>query len=330
MSAATLSAEDMMMSVDDVLGLSEVMSGEYETEVRKFNLQSELNILLANFADSAGSKSIELHVDNRLPSQQVIEADQDKVSHVLRHMIGNAIKFSTGGDVWVKMELRGETQVCVSVADSGPGIPEAKIDELLSPFKQSDGSFSRRHQGMGIGLAICRAYADSVAGEFVLLNRPEGGLLAQFIFPFQSSRGVESLDQPLVNLEGNWNTAGFRVLVVEDNPINQMVLKGFLAKLGCAVETANNGEEALGKLTSQFDLVFMDCQMPVLDGFEATRKIRAMSEPEKSVPIIAVTANAMVADRNKCFQAGMNGYLKKPVNFSTIAGEVHRYAKTVA
>src|SRR5690606_10877307 len=206
----------------------------------------------------------------------------------------------------------------VLVQDSGPGIPPQELAELMRPFRQLDGSFSRPHQGMGIGLATCNAIARLLHGQLSLRNRPSGGLEVDFVFPVQFA-DAPVLSTPAPAAENAQRNRSGVVMVVEDNLVNLLVLKGYLKHMGYSVLGARNGQQALDLMQSRLiDLVLMDCQMPVMDGFEATRRIRRLPEPLCATPIVALTANAMEADRQKCFQTGMNGFLKKPVEMDEV------------
>ncbi|RLT94502.1 response regulator [Ketobacter sp.] len=333
--AATRSAGAMMLSIDDILELSEIMSGREQVEVAAVRLRPLLDKLLVTYRPELESKGLTLECRFEEVVDQLLECDEKKVGHVIRHLLSNAIKFSPEGEIVVSVSripaYRGSAErVSVVIQDSGPGIDPLLIKELFKPFQQADGSSRRQFQGMGIGLSICRAIAQLLGGHIYLENRVGGGLSVEFCFPLRSSRvsaPAPDKTQPRVAVLDRVPL----VLVVEDNPVNQMVIKGYLKRLGCEVITANNGKEAL-ELVGQrpVDLVFMDCQMPVMDGFEATRKMREMAEPVRSLPIIAVTANAMDADRRLCLQSGMDGYLKKPVAMDDIESELKAYVSHAA
>ncbi|MBA53646.1 MAG: hypothetical protein CMK89_04260 [Pseudomonadales bacterium] len=314
--AASRSADSMMLSIDDILELSEVMSGREQVDLASKGLQVE-----CRFEDVA---------------DQLLSSDEKKVFHVVRHLLSNAIKFSPAGEITISISRvpvyhGAPERVSIVIQDSGPGIEPHQIKELFKPFQQADGSFRRQYQGMGIGLSICKAIAKLLGGSIYLENRAGGGLSVEFCFPvFDVKEGdfAEAESQGRVSVLDHQQPL---VLVVEDNPVNQMVIKGYLKRLGCEVITANNGKEALDLVGQRaVDLVFMDCQMPVMDGFEATRKMREMDEPVCNLPIIAVTANAMDADRRMCLQSGMDGYLKKPVALVDIESELKAHVSHAA
>lgn len=328
------SADAMMMSIDDMLELSEIMSGQDEVVAAPLQLRPGIEKLLATYSVDMEAKGLVLEAGLEDVVDSTLLIDEKKVFHVIRHLLSNAIKFSPAGTIALSVSrvvspVSGVDQVSVLIQDSGPGIPPHLIKELFRPFQQLDGSYSRRFQGMGIGLSICKAIAKLLGGSIYVENRDKGGLSVEFCFPLLLSAPTAT-DEAVAAPELPLNTVPV-VLVVEDNPVNQMVIKGYLKRLGCEVITANNGKEALERVSEQaVDLVFMDCQMPVMDGFEAARKMREMADPVCNLPIIAVTANAMEADRKMCLQSGMNGYLKKPVALHDIEHELKAHISRAA
>ena len=333
--AAARSADSMMLSIDDLLELSEIVSGREEVVLAPVQMRPGLERLLANCASDAESKGLQIDCQLGSVVDSVLQTDAQKVFHVIRHLLGNAIKFSPSGTIELSVHRvpakdSGPDKVSVVIQDSGPGIPPHLIKELFKPFQQLDGSFRRQFQGMGIGLAICQAIAKLLGGSIYVENRAKGGLSVEFCFPLREAlAGGEAPQGQDKHLKQA--SAVPLVLVVEDNPVNQLVIKGYLKRLGCDVVTANNGQEALELVKNRpVDLVFMDCQMPVMDGFEATRKMREMAAPVCDLPIIAVTANAMEADRRMCLQSGMDGYLKKPVALDDIEHELKAFISRAA
>lgn len=334
--AATRSADAMMLSIDDLLELSEIVSGREEVVLAPMQMRPGLERLLANCASEVEAKGLQMECQLDSVVDSILLSDAQKVFHVIRHLLGNAIKFSPSGTIELSVHRvpakgSGLDKVSVLVQDSGPGIPPYLIKELFKPFQQLDGSFRRQFQGMGIGLAICQAIAKLLGGSIYVENRAKGGLSVEFCFPLREAVAETGGQMPDEVKQVTPAPAVPLVLVVEDNPVNQLVIKGYLKRLGCDVVTANNGQEALELVKNRpVDLVFMDCQMPIMDGFEATRKMREMAEPVCNLPIIAVTANAMEADRRMCLQSGMNGYLKKPVALDDIEHELKAFISRAA
>lgn len=334
--AASRSADSMMLSIDDILELSEVMSGREEVDLKPMRMRPIVERVLAAYSVELETKGLAVECHFEEVADQLLSSDEKKVFHVVRHLLSNAIKFSPAGEISISIArvpvYHGSPErVSIVIQDSGPGIEPHQIKELFKPFQQADGSFRRKYQGMGIGLSICKAIAKLLGGSIYLENRVGGGLSVEFCFPVFE---VKEADVAEASSQGRISVLDHEqplVLVVEDNPVNQMVIKGYLKRLGCEVITANNGKEALDLVGQRaVDLVFMDCQMPVMDGFEATRKMREMEEPIRSLPIIAVTANAMDADRRMCLQSGMDGYLKKPVALVDIESELKAHVSHAA
>ncbi|RLU00596.1 MAG: response regulator [Ketobacter sp.] len=334
--AASRSADSMMLSIDDILELSEVMSGREQVDLSPMRLRPIIDKVLGAYSVDLASKGLQVECRFEDVADQLLSSDEKKVFHVVRHLLSNAIKFSPAGEITISISRvpvyhGAPERVSIVIQDSGPGIEPHQIKELFKPFQQADGSFRRQYQGMGIGLSICKAIAKLLGGSIYLENRAGGGLSVEFCFPvFDVKEGdfAEAESQGRVSVLDHQQPL---VLVVEDNPVNQMVIKGYLKRLGCEVITANNGKEALDLVGQRaVDLVFMDCQMPVMDGFEATRKMREMDEPVCNLPIIAVTANAMDADRRMCLQSGMDGYLKKPVALVDIESELKAHVSHAA
>ncbi|NPU94588.1 MAG: response regulator [Gammaproteobacteria bacterium] len=329
---ASRAASAMMMSIDDILQFSEILSGQSARHDVEFDLRAALEKLLATFKPEFAARQLAFiwHLDEALP--RTVRGDEQKILHVVRQLVSNALKFTESGRVEVRVSVDApaetpqsdaEHMLCVRVQDSGPGIAPERMRDLFQPFQQLDGAFNRRYQGMGIGLAICRAIATLLGGTVELRTPGQGGVEAEFRFPvgFKTASAVTS---PVPVTPVIMSDA--LVLVAEDNPVNQMVLKGYLAKLGFRVVTAGNGLEAVAAAQNNpLQLVLMDCQMPVMDGFEATRRIRQLPPPVGQVPIIAVTANALETDRQNCLGAGMNGYLKKPVDIEALRASLQPY-----
>ena len=320
-------------AIDDILEFTGMMSGNINIKPHAFSLQKVLRDIIVMFKNDYQMKGLNINIDDNLPSG-LIFADENRITHVLRHLIGNAIKFSDQGHVHVCL-IAHDTQhfkpltktyeptadqviqISIIIEDDGPGIEEEHIKDALKPFQQIDGSFNRQHQGMGIGLPMCHSIANAMGGKIELKNRIQGGLSASFIFNNTLQEATQEELKPLptpLHMQ-----AQKRVLIVEDNKVNQMVLNGFLKKLGFNTDTANNGEEGLNLATeNEYSMIMMDCQMPIMDGFESTRNIRNLTGDKGNVPIIAVTANAMEGDKERCLESGMNHYIKKPVNMNTL------------
>ncbi|OUR95153.1 hypothetical protein A9Q81_13725 [Gammaproteobacteria bacterium 42_54_T18] len=334
------SFSSMKMSVDDILTFSDFMSEKPKIRKVFVDLSRELKGFLDEVNEHADKKNLALKVDLRGCSEFLVETDAQKILHVVRHVLNNALKFTAEGTIEFKMEYRVNRSLLeagiveISVKDSGRGIPEDKLEDVFQPFKQLDGSFHRLHQGIGLGLAMCRAISDSMSGVIGLKNREDtNGVVVTYSFPakFKRHEVHDNLSKGKLGAEIKLKVAKNEIiLVAEDNNVNQLVIKGLLKRLGYQVVLADNGQEALDKLQgSNITLVLMDCQMPVMDGFESTKCIRELDEPYCDIPIIAVTANTMEGDREHCLEVGMNEYLKKPVNIGVLKKAIEEQLEKV-
>ncbi len=338
--ACKLSELSITTAIDDILEFTSMMSGKVHIKPLVFSLQESLDEIILIFKNDYQMKGLSITINDQLPNG-LIYADLNRIAHVLRHLIGNAIKFSEQGCVRVRLEAhesdgieriskdsnidnKGVIQVSIVIEDDGPGINENSINDALKPFHQIDGSFNRQHQGMGIGLPICSSIAKAMEGKIELKNRKEGGLCARFIFNTPLHVGIPEKVRVATKPLAMENVK--KVLIVEDNNVNQMILNAFIERLGFRTDTANNGEEGL-KLATQNDyaMIMMDCQMPVMDGFESTKNIRKLEGAKGRVPIIAVTANAMEGDKERCLDSGMDHYIKKPIKMEILKAVISEF-----
>ncbi|MEQ1880715.1 MAG: ATP-binding protein [Burkholderiales bacterium] len=332
------SASALLEIVNDVLDFSKIEAGKLELEESNFNVSE----LVAEISDMllglCRDKDIELgwRIDEDVPP--VVRGDPGRLRQVLINLAGNAIKFTDRGSVLIEVHQvpvpASEEGSCVlefSVRDTGIGIEPEKLDHLFNAFAQVDGSTTRRYGGTGLGLAISRQLVNLMGGGIYVESTPGTGSRFSFTAKFRAGQGAASdrpvgeglpdLDMPDAvsrlparRLAGE--RLGMRVLLVDDNAINQEVAAFMLGELGCEVDLAGNGRMALD-MTAQtrYDTILMDCQMPEMDGFEATKNIRASEASENAghrTPIIALTASAIVGDRERCIAAGMDDYLAKP------------------
>jgi signal transduction histidine kinase/CheY-like chemotaxis protein len=331
--ACKLSELSMTTAIDDILEFTSMMSGKIRITPQAFSLQKNLDDIILMFQNDYQMKGLSIAIDDQLPPG-LIYTDLNRITHVLRHLIGNAIKFSDQGYVHVRLvahDINGirpipknstiDNKKCIKISiiieDNGPGIDNNLIEDALKPFHQINGSFSRQHQGMGIGLPICSSIAKAMRGKIELQNREQGGLCVRFIFNSPLKEDLQKITKPVTKVRATTNLK--KVLIVEDNNVNRMILNGFIKKLGFHTDTANNGEEGLNLATkNDYAMIMMDCQMPIMDGFESTKNIRKIRGEKGQVPIIAVTANAMDGDKERCLESGMNHYIKKPINMDIL------------
>ncbi|MEO5971449.1 MAG: ATP-binding protein, partial [Bdellovibrionia bacterium] len=262
-----------------------------------------------------------------------LKGDQARLRQILSNLISNAIKFSPAGQITVRVtklsESSSKVQICFEVIDHGIGISKEALGRIFHAFSQADASITRKFGGTGLGLSISKGLVELMNGEIGVDS--EEGKGSKFWFTISFDKFVPSL-KPLVKEDKvlpREIRQDFRILIADDNPINQRVVTIMLRKLGYRADSVFNGAEALVALKSlTYDLILMDCQMPEMDGYEATRQIRKSDSPRtQKVPVIALTANAIKGDREICLGVGMNDYLSKPLKLIELARVLQDWAK---
>lgn len=315
-STADQSAHHLMSLLDSVLTYTELASGKLLLEKQVISINRLLEGLESVFQPLCKQKALTLTIEceQGLP---LLSGDERRLEQMLAILLDNAVKFTARGGVELLVrrlpsENNNQEKILFSVIDSGIGITEAASRHIFEKFRQANGAFSRGHGGLGIGLAIVKELALAMKAEVDFDSvENEGSVFNLRVTLDHAPENFVSSPVP----EITFTIAQPTVMIVEDNPTNQLVLKGILKNLGISVLTANNGEEALALMQSEpMDAILMDCQMPVMDGFAATVAIRQLPHPLCNTPIIAVTANAMAQDKARCLDVGMNDYLSKPVN----------------
>lgn len=323
------SSRDMMAMVDDILTFTQSEAGTLTAKQEDVDLHVMIRQLLTLYRGRAAQKQIGFHLQIGEPLPARICTDRQKLRLLLEHLIDNAIKFTDQGRVDVSITVKAMTagdsaELCCTVLDTGCGIPFEFQQDLFQSFRQADGSMTRPKGGLGIGLALCKRIAGLLNASIDISSVPDSGTRVALRVPVGVPDTNEMPDNPAKDEQSNHRTA--RLLVVEDNPVNQLVLQTLLSKLGNEVFTARHGGEAVTLLDQQpIDLVFMDCQMPVMDGYEATRLIRSAGNANRQLPIIAVTANVAANDRQRCLDVGMNDYIKKPISQRIILEKLQRW-----
>ena len=319
------SVHNLLVIVNDVLDLSKIKAGKLAIEKIEFRLKDVLENAKVLFDHRIAKKGLQFQIEIDPAIPQTLKGDPYRLNQVLINLIGNAIKFTEQG--WVRVEVtaqeRSPTQVNLlfAISDSGIGIPEASIPFLFEHFSQAGLDISRRYGGSGLGLAICQQLLQLQGGEITVSSREKEGTTFQFRLSYwyagpsddETSATAAAADQA-----NRQSLAGKRFLVVEDNEVNQLLIDQVLRRGGGEVRVACNGEEAIGFLREgeSYDLIIMDLQMPVMDGYSATRYIR--QELRLSIPIIAMTATAMVDEQLRCLEVGMSDYMTKPFEFDDL------------
>ncbi len=331
------SAQGLLAILNDILDFSKIEAGKLELEQIPFDLRETVAALTALFAEQSEKKQLTIttEIDDRVPA--TLLGDPGRVRQIIANLLSNAIKFTPAGTIAIRLQVlktADDTSVIrLEVRDTGIGIEPRHLDRLFESFTQADGSTTRKYGGTGLGLTIVMQLCELMGGEIGVASTFGQGSSFWCDIPFATvvdgkgaggRTGHGTAVQPLpAILHG-------QILLVEDNPVNQMVARRMLDRLGLEYRCANNGEEALALLDlHHFDLVLMDCQMPGMDGFDATR-LRRKKEHEEGkprTPIVAMTANAMKGDRERCLEAGMDDYIAKPVKLPVLQETLQRWLR---
>jgi PAS domain S-box-containing protein len=303
--------------VDDILDLSKIEAGKLTLEQTPFRLDTLITDALAVVAPAAGARGLELRqtVGTNLP--EALVGDPQRLRQVVLNLLSNAVKFTEHGHVEIRVAAAGvdadAVQLEFLVRDTGIGIPAAVQQSILEPFSQGDNSTTRRFGGTGLGLAICRRLVDLMGGRLEIESEPGRGSTFRFTAPFAvtaASAVSSESSQQLIRA----STHPLRILLAEDNTVNQFVASRLLERMGHDVDIVTDGRQAVTAVErDDYDLVLMDCQMPNMDGYAATRAIRSLRRG-RTLPIVAMTASAMAEERQRCLDAGMDDYLAKPVS----------------
>jgi signal transduction histidine kinase/DNA-binding NarL/FixJ family response regulator len=331
------SSKSLLAVINDILDFSKIEAGKMILEDVPFSPREAVDQAEHLLSVRAREKGIDLvsRVEPGVPA--VVSGDQVRLLQILTNLVGNALKFTEKGSVSIDAALETDgvdaSLVRFTVSDTGIGIPEEVQPSLFQPFQQGDGSATRKYGGTGLGLVISRQLAELMGGSIGFSSVPGRG--SKFWFTVALKKVSSDLARKGARTRGKDADAakqpalrtGTKVLVVEDNEGNQTVARLMLEKLGCDVRIVADGKEGVKALAAgAFDVVFMDCHMPVMDGLEATRAIRETESDGRHIPIIAMTANAMQGEREKCLAAGMDDYITKPIMLSGVEESLRRWA----
>jgi len=323
---AQVSAKSLLSLINDILDFSKVDAGKLELESTEFSLQNLLSEFTESMQIQAKQKDVLLQLTMKNLSDKVVIGDPGRIRQVLTNLVGNAIKFTKKGSVSIEVKLIEYSEStwhfnCV-ITDTGIGLPQKSLENLFDSFNQVDASTTRKYGGTGLGLAISKRLTTLMAGDISVTSEVKVGSSFQFTIPLSKSNKIveKTIQRPptLAELDIPTWPENTRLLLVEDNRVNQLVILGILKRFGLKADVAINGAKAISALEQSnncYDVILMDCQMPEMDGYDATRHIRKnqLVNYSASTPIIALTANAMNGDREKCLKAGMNDYLTKPI-----------------
>lgn len=303
--------KSLLAIINDILDLSKIEAGHLTLETRPFDLAEAVRRTGALYAGEVGDKPIAFTVDVE-PESLWVNGDEIRVAQVVGNLVGNALKFTESGRVVLHLTSQSsgasEVEIEIQVSDAGIGIAADRLDAIFESFVQADGTTTRRFGGTGLGLTICKRLVTLMGGEIDVASMVGEGS----IFTVRLSLPIAERVEATPIIAGDREQRSLRVLLAEDNPVNQMVARQQLQRLGCEVEVVADGEQAVRRaLAGDFDLILMDLQMPTLDGLSAARAIRAR-ESGRRTPIVALTANVYEEHRHASADAGMDGHLSKP------------------
>lgn len=326
---ATESTEHLLKVINDILDFSRIERGALELERIPFNLLDLLQGSVQAFQHSAQQRGLELRLETQPGLDEIeVQGDPTRIRQILVNLLGNALKFTEEGGIYLETHWQPlDNEVLwfsCAVRDTGIGIPPERLERMFDAFQQADSSISRRYGGTGLGLSIARTLAERMGGK--LRGESHEGLGSTFTLEMPLALaspapatlpGALAAHTPLAK--------GERILLVEDNPVNQSVIEAMLRSLGLEVSVAHDGIQAVEKVSQQhFAAILMDCRLPQVDGYEATRRIRLLPNGGQ-LPIIALTANALQGDRERCMAAGMDDYLSKPLRRTDLQQVLQRW-----
>ncbi|MEP0940375.1 MAG: PAS domain S-box protein [Rhizobiaceae bacterium] len=317
---ARRSGKALLAIINDILDFSKLEAGKLDLEPGSFHTDILLDSIASLVRAQGQQKRLDLDfiVDDNVPD--VLHGDQDRIRQVLLNLVWNALKFTDTGHVHVNLVNVGTTEnvrIRFNIEDTGIGVPDDRVDELFTEFATIDASYARKFGGTGLGLSICKALTKAMEGEIGYIKNKYDGSTFWFELPLEvgdpakvvEEESLESAQKLLVGMDN------VRILLAEDNVTNQLVVGTMLERLGCAVDTVGNGQEAVDSILSRrYDAILMDVSMPDMDGIEATNIIRTLDSDASNVPIIALTAYALDEDRQKVLAAGMDDFVSKPVS----------------
>lgn len=320
------SSQNLLSLINDILDYSKIESGKMEVETRDCRIGDMVTEIESMLRISAIQKNIRFEILQCDPIPEVIRTDPLRLRQCLTNLINNAIKFTETGYVYVNITLQrcdGEVFVRFDVEDTGIGVAEEKLPFIFESFTQADSATTRKYGGTGLGLSITRQLVELLGGKVSVVSTEGRGSVFTIVIPagvqwpdedtpvWNKYLPVDEINEILETEKGTTMYSG-KVLVAEDNPSNQKLIAILLQKMGLEVTLADDGFEAIKECDSQsFDVILMDMQMPNLNGYDATRQLRSQGV---KTPIIAVTANAMTGDEQKCVDVGCDGYLSKPID----------------
>ena len=326
-----LSSETLMNIINEILDFSKIESGKIEIEKTIFSLKDAIDETVLLIKPNADSKGVKVNV---LPNESIpkfVKGDVTRIRQVLINLLNNAVKFTEIGEITIQLKLisvtNDQSKIEFIVSDTGIGIKEEKLSDLFQPFKQLDSSTTRKYGGTGLGLVICKRFIEMMGGEIWVDSTYGEGTTFHFTIDFDTIDENTAIIEQKVNVQPTKSIDKLTsVLVAEDNLINQKLITMILSKIGITPDIASNGLEAIQMLKHRnYDLIFMDIQMPELDGIETTKIIRNEFDKDLQPIIVAMTANALEGDRERCLEAGMDDYITKPITLQIVKDCIEKW-----
>lgn len=332
---AGTSSQSLLTVINDILDFSKIEAGKMEVVEDAFNLDELLDATQGMFQNLADQKGLNLYISRATDVPQRLIADSGRLRQILFNLVGNAVKFTKTGQIKVEASssriMEDKAWVEFAVSDTGVGIPQDQIENIFDSFTQVDSSSTRAYQGSGLGLSIVKRLLDLMGGRIEVQSEIGQGTTFRFSLELKIPLQKVDIETKEFGHHEFKPVKELRILLAEDNPVNRLLASKLFNKLGHEVVTAENGREALTRLADKgpFDLVFMDVQMPMMDGIEATKRVRSDTSGSfaPQIPIIAMTAHAMKGDRERFLEAGMDDYVSKPIDKDELASVIARVMK---
>ena len=326
------SGRTLLSLIDDVLDFSKIEAGKIEFENIEFELSKLISVIMESFKATASNKGIELKNEIEKGIPNVLIGDPARLTQILNNLVSNALKFTEEGQVKVEVSTVGDYDDAVrlkfSIKDTGIGIEEERVDSIFESFTQASQNTKRLFGGTGLGLTISKQLAELQGGNISVESKEGVGSTFMVELTFDKATSTTEVEEHTKKEADTHTITGLKVLLAEDNVVNQKVMIRFLERWNIEMEVVNNGEEALEALKeSNFDVILMDLQMPKMDGYEASEQIRKLDDPYKrNTPIIALTAAALKEVREKVYASGMNDFVTKPFNPVDLEQKLFNYA----
>ncbi len=336
------SGQLLLSIIDDILDYSKITSGNINLESTPFDLHKLIHNIYQILSANPEEKPVELLLTMSNDFPQWVEGDPTRLRQILFNLLNNALKFTSRGQVSLQAQRivqldKNKVQIQITISDTGIGLSQEQIAHLFTAFHQADASITRKYGGTGLGLAISKQLIELMGGSLHVSSKLGQGSSFVILLPLLLTDELITITNPIMPAMpwADGQLSKLRILLTEDNAVNQLIITSLIKQLGIDVKLAKNGEEAFGIITTQhddFDIVLMDCEMPILDGLQATRKIRhwELEHQQQPMTIIALTAHALPEYQVRCREAGMNDYMTKPLLLNELAVKLQTFQAQTA